>query len=222
MINRTEKGGCEIFNWYEEKNLKYFNFYDQNQTREIFLGARNYDEYNDYSLQIINIQIINFLSQLNYTGTENEYNIFFSSQSRKGDFFILSFIETKLEETKIDFLLKIETHMESFCKYLFLENSLINHIYSYTEESDGLNKDKKYNFYFMLLTPTEKENKMNIYSLMLNFLDSSQKGIICSTQNSIIENKIFDIQQNGMRIFILHFFKMIICNRNFTKRRIEK
>ncbi len=141
-----------------------FNFY--------FKEAKKLAEINDIldnSLQIINIG--NVESKID----KNKDGVYFYSQSRKGDFFLC--ILDKNE--KIDFIFKIETNIESFCKFILYENCF----------KEKINFDE---IQYSIFTPSENKNYINIFTL------NSSPNLKNYLSNDIIMKKsIFDFEKNG-------------------------
>jgi hypothetical protein len=101
VLNRTEKGQIEIFEWIEERKLCYISLLDN---LEILKES-------DYGCQVINIKLIKYSS-----------NIDFMLQMRNGKLFICQYSK---ESNTIEVKLLIETGIETFTKFciLNLDNS---------------------------------------------------------------------------------------------------
>jgi len=143
----------------------------------------------DNSLQIINLGIIKSITDENFS--EERQKVYFFAQSRKGDFFICYF-KTKLNENsktdKVEFLYKIESNNETFCKFIFFEK-----------------KDFSENYDYLLFLPSEVENNLNIFNL--NYLDSGNLDKInfndhFSNETIIsknIEKYVFGLNKNSKK-----------------------
>lgn len=118
----------------------------------------------------------------------------FYAQARKGDFFVCCFHNTN--NSNVQFLYKIESNVETFCKFVFCE-------FDNVKESQA--KDKTF---FSVFLPSEKENILNVFNL-----EFYNKATNCEKEFEDIKE---DKKQKSFAVLDNEYFDLLTnCKLNF-------